>query len=202
MAYKSLEVHNQVIEGWVRDVKVNLNEYGLAAVKEKVGYATVQLLYITICYSSINKLWNYYTVLNILIIFFLGFAFTKIELPWAIAGKNPEGVVWTLCMYGRISRGLHPWEICYRVKFRSMATEWGIEHENAAKENYFSIFSSSHENWTIRDWRLIISPNYPYIGASPDTIVERKCCGVRCLEIKCPYSHRRDSIPQMLEKNL
>ena len=56
MAYKSLEVHNQVIEGWVRDVKVNLNEYGLAAVKEKVGYATVQLLYITICYSSINKL--------------------------------------------------------------------------------------------------------------------------------------------------
>ena len=35
---------------------------------------------------------------------------------------------------------------CYRVKFRSIATDWGIEHENAAKECYFSIFSSSHEN--------------------------------------------------------
>ena len=37
-------------------------------------------------------------------------------------------------------------KICYRVKFRSIATDWGTEHENAAKECYFSIFSSSHEN--------------------------------------------------------
>ena len=35
---------------------------------------------------------------------------------------------------------------CYWVRFRSIATDWGIEHENAAKECYFSIFSSSHEN--------------------------------------------------------
>ena len=60
---------------------------------------------------------------------------------------------------------------CYRVKFRSIATDWGIEHENAAKECYFSIFSSSHENLTIRDSGLIINPNYPYIGASPDATV-------------------------------
>ena len=31
-------------------------------------------------------------------------------------------------------------KICYRVKFRSVATDWDIEHENAAKECYFSIF--------------------------------------------------------------
>ena len=49
---------------------------------------------------------------------------------------------------------------------------------------------------------MIINPNYPYIGASPDAIVECKCCGIRCLEIKCPYSHRGDSIPQMLGKKL
>ena len=47
---------------------------------------------------------------------------------------------------------------------------------------------------------MIINPNYPYIGASPDATVECKCCGIRCLEIKCPYSHRGDSIPQMLGK--
>ena len=39
----------------------------------------------------------------------------------------------------------------------------------------FQFFSSSHENLTIRDSRLIINPNYPYIGASPDAIVECKC---------------------------
>ena len=44
-AYKSLEAYNQVIEGWVRNVKVDLNENGLTVVKEKVGYGKVQLLY-------------------------------------------------------------------------------------------------------------------------------------------------------------
>ena len=78
-------------------------------------------------------------------------------------------------------------KICYQVKFRSIATDRGTEHKNAAKKCYFSIFSSSHENLTIRDSGLIINPNYPYIGASPDAIVECKCCGIRCLEIKCPY---------------
>ena len=48
-AYKSLEAYNQVIEGWVRDVKVNLNENGLTLVKGKVGCSTAQLLHTTIC---------------------------------------------------------------------------------------------------------------------------------------------------------
>ena len=45
-AYKSLEAYNQVIEGWVRDVKVNLSENGLTVVK---GCSTAQLLHATIC---------------------------------------------------------------------------------------------------------------------------------------------------------
>ena len=48
-AYKSLEAYNLVIEGWVRDVKVNLNENGLTVVKGKVGCSTVQLLHTMIC---------------------------------------------------------------------------------------------------------------------------------------------------------
>ena len=71
----------------------------------------------------------------------------------------------------------------YHLSLR-VTTDWGIEHENAAKECYFSMFSSSLENLTIRDSSLIINPNYPYLGASPDAILECKCCGIRCLEIK------------------
>ena len=48
-AYKSLEAYNQVNEGWVRDVKVNLNENGLTAVKGKVGCTKAQLQHTTIC---------------------------------------------------------------------------------------------------------------------------------------------------------
>ena len=47
--HKSLEAYNQVTEGWVRDVKVNLNENGLTAVKGKVGCSTAQLLHTMIC---------------------------------------------------------------------------------------------------------------------------------------------------------
>ena len=68
------------------------------------------------------------------------------------------------------------------------------------KNVIFQFSSSSHENLTIRVSDLIINPSYPYGGATPDTIAECKCCGISCLEIKCPYSHRGDSIPQMLEK--
>ena len=88
------------------------------------------------------------------------------------------------------------------VKFRSIATDWGNEHKNTAKECYFSIFSSSHKNLTIRGSGLIINPNYPYIGASPDATVECNWCGISCLKIWCSYPQRGDSIPQMLGKKL
>ena len=47
---------------------------------------------------------------------------------------------------------------------------------------------------------MLINPNYPYFSASPEAIVECKCFRIRCLEIKCLYSHRGDSVPQMLGK--
>ena len=37
-----------------------------------------------------------------------------------------------------------------------------------------------------------------YIGASPNGIVESSCCGVRCLEVKCPHSCRNSNIQASL----
>ena len=49
-AYKSLEAHNQVIEGWVRDVKV-MTSSGLKVVKGKViGLISLNLF---ACFSTI-----------------------------------------------------------------------------------------------------------------------------------------------------
>jgi len=44
------------------------------------------------------------------------------------------------------------------------------------------------------DSGLIINPQWPYIGASPDGIVDCKCCTKRVFEIKCPYSHCGETI--------
>ena len=55
-AYKSLKAYNQVIEVWVRDVKVNLNENELIVVEGKVGCSTAQLLHRTIVVFSLKQL--------------------------------------------------------------------------------------------------------------------------------------------------
>jgi len=44
-----------------------------------------------------------------------------------------------------------------------------------------------------RFW-IVINPGWPFIGASPNGIVECSCCGRKVLEIKCPYCHRDSSI--------
>ena len=40
-------------------------------------------------------------------------------------------------------------KICYRRKFRNVATDWGIEYEKLAKDCYFIQNSKTHSNFTI-----------------------------------------------------
>lgn len=48
----------------------------------------------------------------------------------------------------------------------------------------------SHANFTVQSSGLVINPSYPYIGASPDGVVDCQCCGQGQLEIKCPFKYR------------
>ena len=45
----------------------------------------------------------------------------------------------------------------------------------------------SHVDFEVHNCGLIIDPAYPYLGASPDGIVNCKCCGRGLIEVKCPY---------------
>ncbi len=45
-----------------------------------------------------------------------------------------------------------------------------------------------HLNLTINDRGLVILPQYPHLGASPDGYVKCHCCGSGVIEIKCPFS--------------
>ena len=51
-----------------------------------------------------------------------------------------------------------------------------------------------HTDLTVHDSGLLINPNWPFIGASPDGVVSCACCGKGTLEIKCPYCHRVESL--------
>ena len=68
------------------------------------------------------------------------------------------------------------------------AISWGIEHEDEAKGVYILKQTSTHENFRCTKAGLVINPQYPYLGASPDGVTHCSCCGDGLIEIKCPFS--------------
>lgn len=84
--------------------------------------------------------------------------------------------------------------ICYpeAFTFTRKQTKWGCKHEKQARERYKS--KSNHINLEVTESRLYINPLWPFISASPDGIINCKCCPKGVLEIKCPYCHRDESI--------
>ena len=94
--------------------------------------------------------------------------------------------------------------VCYpeRYKFSSKATRWGCDHEKTAREAYFHKVVLCHLNLTITDRGLVIHPDYPYLGATPDGFVKCSCCGCGVIEIKCSFSCNDRSFLQAIgEKN-
>jgi len=81
--------------------------------------------------------------------------------------------------------------ICYpgATKFFSKACEYGCQHEDTARSIYTEIMTQDHSSFTVRQSGLLLDPMNPFIGASPDGIVNCSCCsGTGVLEIKCPFS--------------
>lgn len=56
-----------------------------------------------------------------------------------------------------------------------------------------------HDNFKLNDSGLHIHPEYPYLGATPDGLVECDCCGKGVVEIKCPCCKRGVSINDAAE---
>lgn len=75
-------------------------------------------------------------------------------------------------------------------KFTTSSTAWGCDHEEQALSEYAHIIKGSHHNATIANSGLVINPNYPHLGASPDGVVSCECCGDGLVEVKCPYCVR------------
>ena len=86
-------------------------------------------------------------------------------------------------------------QICYPhlKKFTTPATTWGCEHEAVARLAYIEMMKPMHTNFQYRNSGFVVSTEYPYIGASPDGVVQCDCCGCGVLEIKCPYCVREST---------
>ena len=82
--------------------------------------------------------------------------------------------------------------ICYpdSVRFTTAATAWGCGHEKDALEEYQKRMETTHDGFKMETSGFVISDKFPFIGASPDSIVECNCCGKGTVEVKCPYCVR------------
>jgi hypothetical protein len=56
--------------------------------------------------------------------------------------------------------------------------------------DYIKTVKEQHSNLKVMASGLVVNTKYPHLGASPDGIIQCDCCGVGCLEIKCPYLYR------------
>ncbi|KAL1274388.1 hypothetical protein QQF64_027202 [Cirrhinus molitorella] len=70
------------------------------------------------------------------------------------------------------------------------AVLWGRHMEDTARRQYTEIMKTKHQNFDVELCGLVVHPDKPYLGASPDGIANCTCCGKATVEIKCPYKYR------------
>ncbi|XP_062603415.1 uncharacterized protein LOC134265178 [Saccostrea cucullata] len=63
--------------------------------------------------------------------------------------------------------------ICHptTIKFSTKATRWGCNHEESAREYYSKEMEKNHQNFKCEKSGLVLNPNFPHFGASPDAVV-------------------------------
>ena len=81
-------------------------------------------------------------------------------------------------------------------QYQTKAMKHGIAMEPHAKKAYKKIMSRRHKRFIATDSGFIVDRDFPYLGASPDLLIECSCtenCGLGLCEIKCPesISHQR-----------
>ena len=83
----------------------------------------------------------------------------------------------------------------------STSMEWGRHHESVAFELYKQKKLRENSEIIISKSGLWISPEHPFLGASPDAVIynptEKEPYGF--VEIKCPYKHRSSLLSMACE---
>ena len=94
--------------------------------------------------------------------------------------------------------------ICYpgNKKFSNDATSYGIKHEKNARDQLHQYLITKHQNCTIEDCGFFRSIDHPYLGASPDGLINCSCCEFGyVIEVKCPYKCTTHNITELAESD-
>ncbi|KAL4512609.1 hypothetical protein ABPG72_020446 [Tetrahymena utriculariae] len=78
----------------------------------------------------------------------------------------------------------------YPKFFGNDATRYGNENESAARDKYVEL--KKEDRYEVKEFGLLIHPDYIWIAGSPDGIVYQDGKKMGCIEIKCPYKIKDD----------
>uniref|UniRef100_A0A7M5U1J0 YqaJ viral recombinase domain-containing protein n=1 Tax=Clytia hemisphaerica TaxID=252671 RepID=A0A7M5U1J0_9CNID len=87
-------------------------------------------------------------------------------------------------------------QICYPQmhKFTSNATTYGCDNEKVALSYLEVYLNHEHRDAKITESGLIRSSEFPFLGASPDGLLDCSCCKESyVIEIKCPIKCKEKS---------
>ena len=91
------------------------------------------------------------------------------------------------CVKSIVSQIMH-----YESFIPTAALKYGLGMEIHAKEKYQSLHTKKHKEFKLKTVGLVIFKDYSFIAASPDSVVNCKCCEEDLLEIKSPYNIRHE----------
>lgn len=67
---------------------------------------------------------------------------------------------------------------------------FGRKYEHIARNIYYHKHKFGHKACSLHECGLFISNRFPFVGASPDGIIDCKTCGKLLIEIKCLFKYR------------
>ena len=93
--------------------------------------------------------------------------------------------------------------ICFPegYKYKTPAISRGCFHEEEAYNSYKNIMIQHNLDVQLAKGGLIISTEFPFIGASPDGLVLCSSCGKGFVEIKFPFDQRDNYIFEAVEND-
>ena len=90
----------------------------------------------------------------------------------------------------RITSSLLNKLMLYTTTLNVQAITYGQENEKRAWTQYKTLSLQEHQNFVIQNTGLHINAEFPYLGASPDGLIQYDCHGKGVLEIKCLHNYR------------
>ncbi|XP_064483129.1 uncharacterized protein LOC135395981 [Ornithodoros turicata] len=81
--------------------------------------------------------------------------------------------------------------VLMKQSMQTAAMKRGLDMEPVAKASYLDKHADNHRNLQIAERGLCVLTGCPFVGASPDGIIQCECCEAKILEVKCPVSVQR-----------